>query len=295
MNEIQTSDGNRPDASPGTPSRVGLVVPSSNTTMETELPELFRRQTAATGHAYTFHSARAAMRTVNEEELAAMVGKSAECAVAVSDAHVDVIAYACLVAVMAGGLGVHRESERIIAEAAAENGRPAAVLSSAGALVRTLHAIGARRIVMVTPYVRSLTAKVRAYVEAEDIDVLDAVSLEVDDNLTVGRLDPSGLPVIARGLRRRGAEAIVLSACVQMPSLAAVQQVEDELGLPVITAATATAYEILTALGHQPAISGAGLLLATPACATGLPPRFTPTVAVVPPAPGQCQSARLGP
>jgi maleate isomerase len=54
-----------------------------------------------------------------------------------------------------------------------------------------------------------------------------------------------------------------------MPSLAAVQQVEDELGLPVITAATATAYEILTALGHQPAISGAGRLLATPACATG--------------------------
>ena len=30
-------------------SRIGLIVPSSNTTMETELPELFRRQTEATG------------------------------------------------------------------------------------------------------------------------------------------------------------------------------------------------------------------------------------------------------
>jgi maleate isomerase len=38
--------------------------------------------------------------------------------------------------------------------------------------------------------------------------------------------------------------------------------VEDELGLPVITAATATAFEILHALGHRPAISGAGALLA---------------------------------
>jgi maleate isomerase len=47
-----------------------------------------------------------------------------------------------------------------------------------------------------------------------------------------------------------------------MPSLAAVQAVEDELGLPVVTAATATAYEVLTSLGHAPAISGAGRLLA---------------------------------
>jgi maleate isomerase len=102
---------------------------------------------------------------------------------------------------------------------------------------------------------------VREYIEAEGVEVLDAVALEVPDNLAVGRLDPAGLPEIARGLKREGAEAIVLSACVQMPSLAAVQRVEDELGLPVVTAATATAFEVLRALGHTPAIPGAGRLL----------------------------------
>src|SRR3954464_15341438 len=105
-----------------TSSRIGLIVPSSNTTMETELPELFRRQSAATGHAYTFHSARASMRNVNTEELLAMVGKAGDCARALSDADVDVIAYACLVAVMAQGAGAHRESEEVIAKAAADNG-----------------------------------------------------------------------------------------------------------------------------------------------------------------------------
>ncbi|NMH96200.1 Asp/Glu racemase [Pseudonocardia sp. K10HN5] len=232
--------------------------------METELPELFRRQSAATGHVYTFHAARAAMRTVNREELAAMVGKAADCARSVSDAQVDVIAYACLVAVMAQGAGAHTGSEKVIAEAAEGNGHPAAVVSSAGALVRTLPALGARRVAIVTPYMAPLTAMVREYIEAEGIEVLDAVSLEVDDNLAVGRLDPAALPGIARGLRREGADAVVLSACVQMPSLAAVQRVEDELGLPVVTAATATTYEILTALGHQPAIPDAGRLLAGP-------------------------------
>lgn len=243
-------------------SRVGLIVPSSNTTMETELPELFRRQSAATGHSYTFHSARAGMKTVNREELAAMVGKAADCAEAVSDAHVDVITYACLVAVMAQGHGAHADSEVLLAKAAENNGHPATVVSSAGALVRTLQEVGAGKVAMVAPYMKPLTAMVREYIEGEGAEVLDTVSLEVDDNLAVGRLDPANLPDIARGLRREGAEAIVLSACVQMPSLAAVQRVEDELGLPVITAATATTYETLKALGHQPAISGAGRLLA---------------------------------
>jgi maleate isomerase len=242
-------------------SRVGLIVPSSNTTMETELPELFRRQSEATGHRYTFHSARATMKQVNHAELLAMVGKAADCATAVSDADVDVIAYACLVAVMAQGPGAHKESEQVIADAARENGHPAAVVSSAGALVRTLRAIGASRIAMVTPYMAPLTQMVREYIEGEGVQVLDAVALEVPDNLAVGRLDTENLPGIARGLQREGAEAIVLSACVQMPSLPAVQRVEDELGLPVITAATATTYEVLKALGHEPAISGAGRLL----------------------------------
>jgi maleate isomerase len=259
--EAANNENSSTPALPGQ-SRIGLIVPSSNTTMETELPELFRRQSEATGHRYTFHSARAAMKQVNRAELLAMVDKAADCAIAVSDADVDVIAYACLVAVMAQGAGAHKESEQVIAQAAADNGHPAEVVSSAGALVRTLQSIGAHRIAMVTPYMAPLTQLVRDYIEAEGIEVVDAIALEVPDNLAVGRLDAHELPGIASTLRREGAEAIVLSACVQMPSLPAVQRVEEELGLPVVTAATATVYELLKALGHQPAIKDAGRLLA---------------------------------
>jgi maleate isomerase len=136
------------------------------------------------------------------------------------------------------------------------------VTSSAGALVRTLKLLGAKTVAMVTPYVPELTALVSDYIAGAGIAVHDVIGLEVSDNLLVGRLDQRELPGIARRLKRDGVDAIVLSACVQMPSLEAVQTVEDELGLPVVTAATATAFEILRALGHRPAISGAGALLA---------------------------------
>jgi maleate isomerase len=152
----------------------------------------------------------------------------------------------------------------VTAKAAADNGHPAEISSSAGALVRTLQELGANRVAMVAPYMKPLTRMVSDYIEGAGITVLDAASLEVDDNLAVWCLDPHNLPAVARGLDRDGADAIVLSACVQMPSLPAVQAVEDELGLLVVTAATATTYEVLKALGHTPAIQGAGRLLAGP-------------------------------
>lgn len=253
-----------PEAASPSPrsSRIGLIVPSSNITMETELPELFRRQSEATGHAYTFHSARATLKNVTTEELLAMVDRAADCAVAVSDADVDVIAYACLVAVMAQGPQAHQASEAAIAQAAADNGHPATVVSSAGALVRTLQTFGLRRVALIAPYMKPLTKMVSEYINGAGIDVQDSVSLEVPDNLDVGCLNPHRLPEISRGLSYEGADAVILSACVQMPSLPVVQAVEDELGLPVITAATATAYETLMALGHTPSITGAGSLLA---------------------------------
>ena len=76
-------------------------------------------------------------------------------------------------------------------------------------------------------------------------EVVDVISLGVADNCAVGRLDPVDLPAIAGRLNRAGCDAIVLSACVQMPSLAAIPEVEARLDLPVLSAATATTYELL--------------------------------------------------
>ncbi len=55
--------------SSATPMRVGLIVPSSNVTIETELPALLARHESAT---FTFHSSRMRMQEVSEEELKTM-------------------------------------------------------------------------------------------------------------------------------------------------------------------------------------------------------------------------------
>jgi maleate isomerase len=148
-------------------------------------------------------------------------------------------------------------------EAALEGSpRQPPVVTSAGALVDGLHAIGARRVAMITPYMRPLAELVADYFRSEGVEVGELVALEISDNVEVGRIPSALLLEHARAVSTDGIDALVLSACVQMPSLAIVDQVEQELGVPVVTAATATARATLLALGLEPEVPRAGALLA---------------------------------
>jgi maleate isomerase len=239
--------------------RVGLIVPSSNTTIETEIPELLGRLDLDPRP--TFHSSRAVLHEVDAESLARMVADGDRCARELSDAGVDVLVYACLVALMANGKRAHERIEEQLAKVAADNGAPAPVVSSAGALVRVLQGLGAERIAIMTPYMPPLTAMVGDYLADYGFEVAGSVSLSVPNNLEVAQLDPAGLLGHARTLDLKDVDVLVASACVQMPSLAVLDELEQALGLPVISAATATAAELLDALGLPRDVPGAGTLL----------------------------------
>src|SRR3970040_1335607 len=111
--------------------RIGQIVPSSNTTMETEVPAIVRARQGIASEKFTFHSSRMRMRKVTKEELAAMDADSDRCARELSDARVDVIGYACLVAIMSIGKGYHRQSEARLQKVAEENGAAAPGVTSA--------------------------------------------------------------------------------------------------------------------------------------------------------------------
>ena len=60
--------------------RIGQIVPSSNTTMETEIPAMLNARQTIRPERFTFHSSRMRMKKVVKEELAAMDGESDRCA-----------------------------------------------------------------------------------------------------------------------------------------------------------------------------------------------------------------------
>jgi maleate isomerase len=244
------------------PHRIGMIVPSSNTTMETEIPELLRRQQESGRHRFSFHSSRLRLQQVTPEALQHMNESAGGAVEMLCDAEVDAVMYACLVAVMYGGKPCIVDTrKRLAARAATVAGRTPPVITSAGALITALTHLKARRITLIAPYRKELTARVAATLADCGIDVSSSRSLELVDNVAVGRLDPRRLLDVAAEMDLRGSQALVLSACVQMPSLPVIEEAEQRFGLPVISAATASAFELLNLLDIEPKIRDAGSLL----------------------------------
>lgn len=243
------------------PYRIGQIVPSSNVTMETEIPMMLRAREDVLPERFTFHSSRMRMKSVTKAELESMDDESDRCAAELSDARVDVLGYACLVAIMTRGAGYHRKSQQRLHQATVDNAGEAPVVTSAGALVEGLSVLGARKVALIAPYMRPLTEQVVSYIEDEGIEVTDHLALEIPDNLEVGARDPLALVDLVDHLDHSEAEAVVLSACVQMPSLAAIEVVQDKIGKPVLSAAVATTYQMLRELDLERYVPGAGALL----------------------------------
>jgi maleate isomerase len=210
---------------------------------------------------FTFHSSRMRMIEVTKEQLEAMDKDSDRCAIELSDARMDVMSYACLVAIMSMGLGYHRESQKRLHNVAASNHGPVPVTTSAGALVEGLQAIGAKRVSIIAPYMKPLTQLVINYLGNEGIEVVDSISLEIHDNLKVGTRDPLAPAELYKQLNIKGIDAIVASACVQMPSLGSISMIEQATGLPVVSSAVCTTWSILKHLGLKTQVPHGGTLL----------------------------------
>src|SRR3546814_6298837 len=104
-------------------------------------------------------------------------------------------------------------------------------------MVEGLKTLQATRCALVAPYMKPLTEIVVGYIEREGIAVSDWLALEIPDNLEVAAQDPANLLDHYKRLDLGGIDALVLSAWVQMPSLASVQKIEDAIRSDEHTAA----------------------------------------------------------
>ena len=123
------------------------------------------------------------------------------------------------------------------------------------------HSLLAKKVSIIAPYMKPLTQLVVDYIENEGIEVVDSLSLEIPDNLEVGARDPRAPAELWRKLNLANVDAIVGSACVQMPSLASIPLIEAASGLPVVSSAVCTTYQMLSKLGLKTVAPLAGTLL----------------------------------
>src|SRR5687768_5856201 len=131
--------------------RIGLLVPSSNTTVE---PEFYR----ALPRGVTLHTARLFLTRIAPESILKMVEDMETQAKLLASADVDVIVLGATAPSFLKGLGYDRE---LIQKIETATGKPATTTSTA--LVQAIHQIGARRVVLGSAYDEKVNGIARVF------------------------------------------------------------------------------------------------------------------------------------
>ena len=234
-------------------ARIGFLMPPGNPTVEPEMIELappgvsvhFTRMSAS-GPAGT----HAGQDERNRSQIASL--DEATRLMAMVSPHAIVLAHT------ATSYTLGQEAEAALA-ARLEAGSGIRFLTAFGGVVQALRFLGVQKIAYATPYDQTLTERGRTHLIAHGFDVVGMARLEGVRNIY--EETPARAYAVGRQADRPEAQAVFLSG-TGMPTLAIVQALEDDLGKPVISAASAMMWHALRAAGVNVRQPGYGRLFA---------------------------------
>ena len=132
-------------------------------------------------------------------------------------------------------------------------------ITAFGSVVAALGHLGVKRVAFGTPYGEAATLQCKANLEAHGFEVAGYGKLEGVRNIYDETAERAA--ALAHRVDTADAEAVFLSG-VGMPSIDVLEQLERELGKPVISSASAMMWNALRVAGFGDPVTGFGSLLA---------------------------------
>jgi len=240
--------------------RIGVMVPSTNTTCEADFQLVAPR-------GVTIHGQRLWMTNegTGDEAFDRMNAEIESGARYLATAHVDVVVYGCTTGSFFKGPGWDRQMLEVIRR---EAGVPAVATSPS--VVEALRHFGARRISVATPYPDWNNQRLRAYLEAQGFEVLNVDGeprAAASGNQGINDQEPESVVEFASRACRPEADALLCS-CTAWRSVEAVGAIEQRTGRPAVSSNQSTIWTALRSLGITEPIRGFGRLLEEPAPAS---------------------------
>lgn len=229
-------------------TRLGLIIPSSNTTMESEfwrmLPEGF-----------SVHASRLRLREVTVEELGLMEKRVEDAALQLADAEIDVIGYGCTSGSLFKGLGHDKSIEKRIERVA---GVPA--IATAGAVVSALRTLRMKKVCVATPYTNEINNLEEKFLSLGGFRVVDLKGLGMKRNLEIGRLSSEVAYKLVMELEYAKADG-VFTSCTNFATADIIEKLERVTQRRVVSSNTATLWAMLRTCQVSAEIKGFGGLL----------------------------------
>lgn len=222
-------------------NRIGIVVPSSNTTAEPEFQRVLSGES-------TVHAARMPLEDVTAEELDAMADNAERAASLLSHASVDGLVYACTTGSLLHGSGFDAQLESRLSAVAAV---PA--VATALSVVRALDALNVDRVAVATPYAEELNELEREYLTENGFEVVSLDGRRIVENTAIGALSASDAAQQARSVLSEApdADALFLS-CTNYQSVSVLASLEAEFDVPVVSSNAAAIWDLCSRIGVQP-------------------------------------------
>lgn len=229
--------------------RIGLLVPSINTTMETEFWRI-----APEG--VSIHSARiSGGRHGTPDELRGMESQSKNAASDIAMVEPDVVVYGCTSGSFFEGPAWNDKICKDLSEMTS-----APTVTTAGAMVACLHSRSHKKVDIVTPYVDTTNERLKQFLEQQGIQVGKLATFDMLDMFDHAKILPEEIYQKVKETVTPESEAVFIS-CTQLRALEVIDLLERDIGKPVYSAVQASAWQAFELLGIDPQLDGCGSLL----------------------------------
>ncbi len=216
--------------------RVGVIVPSSNTTVEYEFQHALQ-------DIATVHTARVWLERVSVEELRRLEDEAVKEAAKLATADVDVIVFGCTSGGFVKGMKQYIDIENKI-----KSFTGVECVSTAGAVLRALKHLGAEKICLITPYTSDITRLESSFLKGHLFEVVSDFSASIVDNRLIGRVEDEEVVRWVEKTNHKEADTIFIS-CTNLKTFKAIMKIEELTGKPTISSNSSTLWNVLNVLG----------------------------------------------
>ena len=224
--------------------KLGIIVPSWNTTMEYEVQRM-------AGNGTSIHSMRIPHTADIEENVIWMGTQVPAAAKLLAHAKVDVICYGCTGGGFIKGPGYDQQLTEEIREATGITGTTTIV-----GVMDALRCFDAKRLCVASPYEPWLNERLRDFLTKSGFEVLAIKGLGTQAHSSV---KPEDVEALVMSVDRPDAQAIFIS-CTNFGTLGIIESLEKKLGKPVVTSNSASMWKMMRLVGDESAVPGGGRL-----------------------------------
>lgn len=239
----------------GARARLGFIELSTSIAVSAEAPSVLPEGVTA-----LMSRMRLPDGEVSAEALGRMIDSDRleEASAELADADATVVAFACTTGSLIGGVGFDRELiERM------ERGGGVRATTTSTALLAALRALGAERVAVATPYVDELNRLEVDFLQAQGHHVTAVRGLNIASDPQIAEVAPERTRELAISVANQDSSAdVVFISCTNLLTLDSLDQLERELGKPVVSSVAVTIWHALVLAGIEPDAAGAGSLLA---------------------------------